>query len=55
MTTYFTVKIPTELSRKLDAIADSYGMDKKEITEHLIATYVADNIDRVYEMEGGDN
>ena len=50
MTTIYTVRIPTELARKFDLIADAFNTSKHDITEELIKNYVNDNEDLVQEM-----
>lgn len=50
MTTIYTVRIPTELARKFDLIADAFNTSKHEITEELIKNYVRDNEYLVQEM-----
>lgn len=50
MTTIYTVRIPTELARKFDLIADAFNTSKHEITEELIKNYVNDNEYLVQEM-----
>ena len=50
MTTIYTVRIPTELARKFDLIADAFNTSKHDITEDLIKNYVNDNEDLVQEM-----
>lgn len=50
MTTIYTVRIPTELARKFDLIADAFNTSKHDLTEELIKNYVNDNEDLVQEM-----
>ncbi len=50
MTTIYTVRIPTELARKFDLIADAFNTSKHDITEELIKNYVNDNEYLVQEM-----
>lgn len=50
MTTIYTVRIPTELARKFDLIADAFNTSKHDITVELIKNYVNDNEYLVQEM-----
>jgi predicted transcriptional regulator len=51
MTTIYTVRIPTELARKFDLIADAFNTSMQDITEELIKNYVSDNEYLVMEGE----
>lgn len=48
----YTVRIDNETSHALDLLAKVYRVNKDELTQDILKTYVADNYDTVMEMEG---